>query len=240
MIVLETLGRRWFAFAFIAALIWAAWPEGGWRRALRFWAIASVVSFAAEYASTHTGFPYGRYTYVAGTQGDELYLSNVPLFVPVSFGVVVWAGRALALGTRAGRAAGSSARATATLALLAGMYATVLDVIIDPMTLRGDTWFLGTLYRFDETGPWFDVPWSNFGGWLLVSAIIVAIDDRLGRPAASDEAQRRGRALAHGMGAFFVVLAAATAHWGIAIGGAAVTTALIATTARASRPEVRA
>ena len=46
------------------------------------------ISLAAEYLSTHTGFPYGRYDYIATTHGYELYISNVPLFVPVSFGTV--------------------------------------------------------------------------------------------------------------------------------------------------------
>ncbi|HEX9712138.1 MAG TPA: carotenoid biosynthesis protein [Actinomycetota bacterium] len=221
MIALETLVRRWFAFGFVAVLLWAAWPEGGPKRALRFLAIAALISFAAEYASTHTGFPYGRYTYIAGTHGDELYLSNVPLFVPLSFGVVVWAGRALALGTRA-------ARTTIGLAALGALLATMIDLVIDPMTLRGETWFLGELYRFDHAGIWFDVPWSNFGGWLLASFAIIAIDDALGRPPVTREAFVRGRALALGMCVFFVALALVTAHLAIAIGGATVTVLLAA------------
>lgn len=225
MIVLETLGRRWFAFAFIAAFLWVAWPEGGWRRALRFLAIASVVSFAAEYSSTHNGFPYGRYDYIAHTRGDELYVSNVPLFVPLSFGTVVWAGRALALGAR-------PARSLAGLALLGAGFAALIDFAIDPMTLRGSDWFLGDLYAYRAGGPYFDIPWSNFGGWLLVSTVVIGLDAAiqsweplrfLRRPRIRwmqwpppEESWRRGRSLAFGMCAFFVVLALATRHWAIA------------------------
>ncbi|MGZ4211291.1 MAG: carotenoid biosynthesis protein, partial [Actinomycetota bacterium] len=96
MIVLQTIGHRWYAFAFLIAFFWAATAERSWKRALRFIAISSGVSLAAEYVSTHWGFPYGRYDYIATTHGREIYISNVPLFVPISFGTVVWAGRALA------------------------------------------------------------------------------------------------------------------------------------------------
>jgi len=215
MIVLDTLGRRWFAFAFIAAVLWAARPEGGWRRGFRFIAIASVVSFAAEYVSTHTGFPYGRYDYIAATHGKEVYLSNVPLFVPLSFGCVVWAGRSLALGRGRGRT-------KLGLVLGAALFATAIDLAIDPVTLRGSRWFLGALYRYRSGGLWFGVPWSNYGGWLLVSAVIVMADEALGSRRA-EEAIRRGRALALGICGFFVVLALWTRTWRIALAAVLVT-----------------
>ena len=56
--------------------------QRSWRSALRFLVVASGISLAAEYLSTHTGFPYGRYDYIANTHGSELYISNIPLFVP--------------------------------------------------------------------------------------------------------------------------------------------------------------
>lgn len=219
MIVLETLGRRWFAFAFVAALVWAAWPDGGWRRGLRFLAISFVLSFAAEYASTRTGFPYGGYEYIAPTHGKELYLSNVPLFVPLSFGAVVWSGRALALGTR-------FARGLPGLAIGGAFFATVIDAAVDPMTLIGSRWFLGDLYRYDAGGSWFDVPWSNFAGWVLVSAVIIALDEAAHRRPPLRATFGRGRLLALGTCVFFVVLALATRSWAIAAGSLALTAVL--------------
>jgi uncharacterized membrane protein len=271
MIVLETLGRRWFAFAFIATFLWAAFPDGGWRRAVRFLAVSFGISLAAEYASTHTGFPYGRYDYIAVTHGDEIYLSNVPLFVPLSFGTVVWAGYALALMVLPGfirgpwqagsfvaadggvaaplRAAGSRARFTlrsgAFLVLVGAAFATIIDFVIDPMTLRGSTWFLGDVYAYRSSGPYFGVPWSNFAGWLLVSGVIIAVDQLLGVPIErARDAHFPGRSprrlgLPIGMTVFFVVLAVATSHWAIAGATAAITAGIVLSLIAAERRERR-
>jgi len=228
MIVLETLGRRWFELAFIPVAMWALWPEGGGRRALRFLAIASAVSFAAEYASTHTGFPYGRYDYVAATHGKELYASNVPLFVPLTFGCVVVAGRALAEGT-------SPARRLVGLAVAGGVFAMLLDVVMDPMTLRGSHWFLGTLYRYRAGGWWFGVPWSNFAGWVLVSAVIIWLDGLGAHCETSPDTARRGRLLAYATCICFVVLAAATGEWRIAAGALAGSAVILLVRAAALR-----
>jgi uncharacterized membrane protein len=231
MIFFQTIGHRWYAFAFIAAFFWAAGAERDWKRALRFIAIASGISLAAEYLSTHTGFPYGRYDYIAQTRGDELYISNVPVFVPLSFGTVVWAGRALI--NRAG------IRAT-SLILGGAVLAAAIDLIIDPMTLRGQTWFLGSVYRYHESGPWFSVPWSNYAGWILVGALILLIDEvfEASRPRAVDT--KRGPALGLGMCAFFIVIALATSHWAIAGASLGITAVLaavrLASGTRAKRP----
>jgi uncharacterized membrane protein len=231
MIVLETLARRWYAFAFVAALLASAWPEGGWRRAIRFLIVASVVSFLAEYASTHTPLPYGRYDYIAPTRTKELYLAGVPLFVPVAFGSVVWAGRACAL---------SAARTRAGLALCAGAFASAIDLVVDPMTLRGSHWFLGELYRYHAGGVWFGIPWSNFAGWVLVSAIIVAVDDALGASRAAATKQL-GRMIAAAICLLFIGIAIATRFWAIAAASAIVTFAIgVATHALPARRRVAA
>ena len=220
MIVLDTLARRWFELAFIPVAMWALWPEGGWRRAVRFLAIASVISLVAEYASTHSPFPYGRYDYIAATHGKELYISNVPLFVPLTFGCVVVAGRALA-------EAIAPARRLIGIALVGAVFAMLLDVVMDPMTLRGSRWFLSTMYRYRAGGWWFGVPWSNFGGWVLVSATIIAFDGMLARGAVSPEAARRGRMLAYGTCLWFVIVAAATREWRITLGALAGTAVIL-------------
>src|SRR5687767_5127844 len=141
MIVLETLGMRWYAFGFVALFFWSALAERSLLKALRFLAIATFVSLIAELSSTRNGVPYGAYEYTGLTKGRELYIANVPLFVPVSFGVVVWAGRALAI-------AGFKARTRGLQMLIGALCATTIDLVMDPMTLRGSSWFLGNLYGF--------------------------------------------------------------------------------------------
>lgn len=225
MILLETIARRWWALAFISAFLWAAREERSPKEVLRFIAIAFGVSFFAEWSSTHSVFPYGRYAYTGETRGDETFLSNVPLFVPLTFGIVVWAGRSLA----------TRGRGWWRFVLTGALAAAIIDLVIDPMTLRGSSWFLGDLYRYDARGGWFDVPWSNTGGWILVSAAIIALDSAFDRGTArapwaewSRDRPRRGRALAFGICLFFVVLALATRHYSIAGAAAAVSAALFA------------
>jgi putative membrane protein len=214
-----TLTHRWWALAFVPVYLWAARGERSWRGALRFYAIACGVSFAAEYASTHAGVPYGRYAYVARVR--EAHIANVPLFVPLTFGVVVWAGRAVA-----GR------RAHSVLGLVAGgaAAATLLDMAIDPMTVRGSSWFLGPLYRYVHPHGFFGVPWSNFVGWLLVAALIIAVDAALGGGSAArprnTATSTRGVLLATGTAAFFAAVALANGYATIALVAAAVAVVL--------------
>ena len=209
--MLETIVRRWYAFGFLAAFFWAASAERGWKRALRFWAIAMVIEFTAEFLSTHTGFPFGSYTYTAPTRGQELYLSNVPLFVPMTFVVVVWAGRSLAQ-------VGLKARRAEQVVIVGAVFAALLDLIIDPMTLRGRMWFLGPLYEYDSLTGWFNVPWTNFAGWVLVAALILFTDELFETGRARTIEAIRGPTLAVIIAAFFIVLALFTRQWAILLG----------------------
>ena len=218
MIVLHTLTHRWYAFAFVIAFFWAATAERSWRGALRFILVASGISLAAEYLSTHTGFPYGRYDYIASTHGYELYVSNVPLFVPLSFGTVVWAGRALV--NRANISPG-------VLILGGALFAAAIDLVIDPMTLRGGTWFLGWLYAYRAPGQWFDVPLTNYAGWIFVGALILTVDALFEARAQKQVDAARGPMLAYGTCGFFIVVALATRHWAIAGASAGVTIVMV-------------
>jgi uncharacterized membrane protein len=172
VIVLETLARRWYVVGFLLLYLAASVPERGWPATIRFWLIATVVAFAAEYSSTRNGFPFTDYRYTELTRGDELYLSNVPAFVPASYAIMIYAGRSLG---------GRIARAPAGLRLvLAGALATMaLDVVVDPIAVRGPHWFLGDLFRYEQAD-FFGVPFGNFAGWMLVAAAVIALDLLLG------------------------------------------------------------
>src|SRR5262249_55694454 len=75
---------------------------------------------------------------------------------------------------------------------LAGVLMMLLDIVIDPLAVRGDRWFLGRMFYYPAGGAYFGVPLSNFAGWLLVGWIIVG-----GYLAA---AGRRGRGSTPGAG----------------------------------------
>lgn len=201
VIVLSTIVRRWYVVAFIAGFFAASVRERGWKASLRFYAIAFGLGLAAEYSSTRNGFPFTRYAYTGLTRSDEIYLSNIPLFVPASFAVMIYAGRALA------------ARWAPTLLagrfVVAGAIATVaVDVVVDPVAVRGGRWFLGDLFHYRHA-QLFGVPLGNFGGWFLVALVVLALDSLpWGSPRDSlrATASARGPALAWSIIAFHAIV----------------------------------
>ncbi len=52
--------------------------------------------------------------------------------------------------------------------ILASILFVLIDVVIDPVALRGDRWFLGQIYGYPERGAYFGVPLANFLGWGVV------------------------------------------------------------------------
>ena len=64
--------------------------------------IAVGVGALAENGSVHLGFPYTRYTFNPGLRGDEIFIGDVPLMVPLSYTFMGYfafaAGRLLASG----------------------------------------------------------------------------------------------------------------------------------------------
>jgi len=199
IVFLDTLLRRWYVVAFLVGYFAVSIPERGVKASLRFFAIASVVAFAAEYSSTHNGFPFGHYAYTGETRGDELYLSNVPAFVPVSYAVMIYAGRSIATFATSSKIALVAVGAVATMAV---------DLVVDPVAVRGSHWFLGDLFHYAHHGPWFGVPLTNFAGWILTAGVVLAIDETLSLRESVVPA-RRGILLAAGVLAFNIVLALA-------------------------------
>lgn len=164
-LIAGTLLLRPYVFAFLAAFLVLAGRDLGGRRALGWLGWGWAVAFAAEYASTRVGFPFGLYHYTGETWGRELFISNVPFFDPLSFPFLAYASYCLARWTL-GRGGGSAAALAGALMMLA-------DVVIDPLAVLGERWFLGRLFYYAETGFYFGVPLSNFAGWFLVGWAIV-------------------------------------------------------------------
>lgn len=219
MVIFETMVSRWYAVAFVAAFFWSASRERGWRGALRFWLIASAMAMVFEYTSTHTGFPYGSYDYTGQTRGDELYASNVPLFVPLSHAVLMWAGRAIAI-------VGFRARTRAAIPWLAALGTVLVDLVVDPVSLHGRDWFLGDMYRWDSAVGYLGVPITNFLGWYLVAWLVFFIDEALdvGKERSTDAIS--GVTLALSVMIFNVAIALGIRQWRVAISGAVITAAV--------------
>lgn len=165
-LVIGTIALRPYVFVFLAVFLAAAARDLGLRRALAFTGWAWAVAFVAEYSSTRTGVPFGLYHYTEATRGQELFLANVPVMDSLSFTFLAYASFSLAR-LLLHRSRGAS------VVLLSGALMMLLDVVIDPLAVRGDRWFLGRIFYYPEGGAYFGVPLSNFVGWAVVGWAIV-------------------------------------------------------------------
>jgi len=167
MLMWGTVTLRPYVFVFLGVFAILAARDLGVRRALVFLAWGLAVALVAEYSSTRIGIPFGVYHYTGATVGRELYASDVPLFDPLSFPFLAYAAWCLARWA-SGQTAGVA------LAGLAGILMMLLDMVIDPLAVRGDQWFLGRIFFYPEGGAYFGVPLSNFLGWAVVGWVIIA------------------------------------------------------------------
>ena len=189
-----TVTLRPYVFAFLALFLLAGSADLGWRRTVAFAACLWPVAWLAEFSSTRIGIPFGLYHYTGLTRGRELYIANVPFMDSLSFTFLAYAAFCLARVALAGRRPRRGMTAVA-----AGLLMMALDVVIDPLAVRGDRWFLGHLFTYAEPGIYFGVPLSNFVGWMIVGAVGVGLYLLL----ASGDA---GRRLWPGVALYYVVL----------------------------------
>lgn len=161
-----TLALRPYVFAFLTAFLIAASRDLGPARAAGFLGWGFLVAFGAEFASTRVGVPFGLYHYTGSTRGTELFVSNVPFFDSLSFPFLAYAAFCVA------RHVLGEGRATGAVMLGAALMMW-LDVVIDPLAVRGDRWFLGRIFYYPEGGSYFGVPLSNFAGWFVVGVLII-------------------------------------------------------------------
>jgi putative membrane protein len=179
-LLVGTLVLRPYVFGFLAAFLAAGAADLGWRRTLLFAACVSPVAWLAEFSSTRTGIPFGLYHYTGETRGQELFVANVPFMDPLSFSFLAYASLCLARAALRGRRVPPP-----TMALATGVLMMLLDVVIDPVAVRGDRWFLGRIFHYVEAGAYFGVPLSNFAGWVLVGAVGTGVYvGWIGRPEA--------------------------------------------------------
>jgi len=165
-LIVGTVTLRPYVFAFLGLFLAAGGADLGWRRTVLFGGVVWPIAWLGEFSSTRTGIPFGLYHYTGVTRGQELYISNVPFMDALSFTFLAYASFSVARAMLAGRRP-----SRATLALLAGALMMALDVVIDPLAVRGDRWFLGRIFYYPSGGAYFGVPLSNFAGWLCVGAL---------------------------------------------------------------------
>ena len=221
---LNTVVLRPYVFLFLCAFFVFAIQLIGGPRTWRFWLISWGTAFICEFSSTRTGIPFGWYHYNGSTVGQELYISNIPFMASISFSFLLYAAYCVTLcvllpidrTSTPGHppliplhfdpASRSSRRVLVSTAL----FFALLDMVIDPLALRGDRWFLGAIYLYADPGVHFGVPLTNYLGWVVVGLISLSIyfrfDRRLPDPPRHTHWSTTHRLLP-GVGLYYGVLA---------------------------------
>ncbi len=142
--------------AVILAVVRRAWGLGP---TIRLVALAAGLSWLIEFIGSSTGFPFGRYYYTGLVQPQ---LGGVPLLIPLAWLMMLPCAWAVAQVLNGGRF-GPAFIAWSALAM------TAWDLFLDPQMVAWGLWV------WANPGGYFGVPWVNFGGWLLASALITAV-----------------------------------------------------------------
>ncbi|MDK2742682.1 MAG: carotenoid biosynthesis protein [Nitrospira sp. BO4] len=222
LLFFKTILLRPYVFVFLAAFLFSAIQLIGWPRTWRFWLISWATAFVCEFSSTRTGIPFGWYFYNGSTVGQELYFSNVPFMDSISFSFLLFASYCVALGLLLPRDSAPriksvvlkplrfevDARTSWTVYALTAFLFAFIDMVIDPVALRGDRWFLGKIYYYPDPGWHFGVPFANYVGWAVVGLISLAIYFPLDRRLPSlSLPQSMTQRLLLGIGLYYGVLA---------------------------------
>ena len=167
-LVAATIALRPYVFVFFGCYLVLAFARLGYVRTLVFTLVAFFIAWLSEWSSAVAGYgiPFGDYSYVRPPIDRELWISGVPFMDSLSFTFLSYVSWDLAIRWRRDR---DSIGTT----ILASILMTFLDVVIDPVALRGDRWFLGQLYVYPHGGIYFGVTLLNFVGWFVVSFAII-------------------------------------------------------------------
>ena len=217
-LLLGTILLRPYVFVFLAVYLTIATLNMGLVRSIVFTVLAYTIAFISEYSSTRIGFPYGFYEYIETTRGQELWISNVPFMDSLSYSFLAYVAYTMALflwsplkRNRWDIRLVDSERVRRSLRVVfsGAIFFMLMDVIIDPIAFQGDRWFLGKIYTYKEQGEYFNIPLTNFFGWLLVGAGILygftRMDSWLSRTFPHKQQEIPAQALL-GPGLYFGVL----------------------------------
>ncbi|BDX35082.1 membrane protein [Mycobacterium antarcticum] len=123
--------------------------------------VAGGLGLLAEAIGVATGWPFGDYAYT-GTLGAEIF--GVPVVVPMAWVMMAWPALVVA---RTLAVRGPAVIAVGAAAL------TAWDVFLDPQMVAAGHW------TWSDPSPGLPlvpgIPLTNYVGWLLVSAAVIAI-----------------------------------------------------------------
>jgi putative membrane protein len=169
-----TFVERWYVTLLGAVFLVCAVRHLGWRRTFAYAIPALALGLLFENGSVHFGFPYTHYTFDDSLRGQEIFVGDVPLMVPLSYTFMGYfafaAGRLVASGPWRTRA-----RAWWHEYLLGVVLMVWAIWIFDPVARLGDRWFLGPVFRYKGPGFWFGLPLGSQAGFLLTALLLVGL-----------------------------------------------------------------
>lgn len=123
--------------------------------------IVAVLTFGAEWMGSTTGVPFGDYAYTDGLQPQ---VAGVPLLIPIAWMMML--GPAWAVAQRITAALPNGVLRAVAFSCVSGAAMTAWDLYLDPQMVAWGFW------EWAEPVGYFGIPWVNFAGWFIVSALV--------------------------------------------------------------------
>jgi len=140
-----------------AILVWT-W---GLKRAALVSGVIILFAWAVEYVGHTTGFPFGAYTYTDRLQPQ---IGGVPVLIPLAWLMMLPSAWVIAR---------RITRNPVGFVLVSALAFTVWDLFLDPQMVGWNLWV------WEQPVGYFGIPWLNFVGWWIASAVITLISRRL-------------------------------------------------------------
>lgn len=122
--------------------------------------VVAGATTAVEHVGTRTGLPFGRYAYTGSLRPT---VAGVPAIVPLAWFAMAVPARETAHAALAGRSNPATRIAVGAAAL------TAWDLFLDPQMVGEGFW------RWARPGRYRDIPLTNYVGWLLTAAGVMAV-----------------------------------------------------------------
>jgi isopentenyl-diphosphate delta-isomerase len=136
----------------------------GWTGACSLWVMLGLYAVIIETLALTTGFPYGSFAY-SDLLGPKL-MGTTPIVVAIAWTPVILGAYAVAA---------QFSRDRFIRAASAALTAAAVDMALDPAAARIGLW------TYDHSGGFYNVPWTNFAGWVVTcffGALIVEMFSR--------------------------------------------------------------